>query len=488
MCSDQGRSNAHRIVSWHEVLDAMLTKRNLPFPANAAIHLVGIGGTGMSSLATLLWEAGYTVTGSDLKPSPVVDSLRATGIPITIGHDPQNLRGTSLVVRSSAVPDSNVEIERARALGINVLKLAEFIGLISETYRTMAVAGTSGKTTTTAMLASIALEAGLDPTIVLGGILPSLGSGARLGAGDFLIVEADEFDRRFLHLRPEVAVVTNVEADHLDYYGGLPAIVDAFAAFVDLVPGEGWIVACADDPTAARLAQRKPENAVTYGLGDNADWRAVGVSKNDIGGNDFYVMAHDTLVGHFRLRVPGLHNVYDALAAAVAAGRVGVDFTTAASALEKFDGVRRRLERIGEEAGVIVYDDYAHNPPKVRATLSALREQHEGRIICLFQPHTFHRLASLFDDFTHSFVDADLVVVTDVYEPFGRGPGHGSRTAEDLVKAIVGPAARYGGDLRSSIETVTRAVRHGDVVVTMGAGDVTTAGPEILANLSSDEG
>lgn len=465
----------------------MLTSCNLPVPANAAIHLVGIGGTGMSSLAMLLWEAGYTVRGSDLKPSPVLDSLRAAGIPISIGHDARNLEGITLVVRSSAVPESNVEVARAQELGIPVLTLAQFMGLISQTYRTLAVAGTSGKTTTTAMLATIALEAGLDPTIVLGGILPSLGSGARLGSGDLLIVEADEFDRRFLHFRPEIAVVTNIEADHLDYYGSFPAIVQAFEAFVDLVPDEGWIVACADNPAAAQLAERKPENAVTYGLGEKADWRAVGVSKNEIGGNDFYVMAHDTLVGHFRLRVPGLHNVYDALAATVAAGRIGVDFTTAASALEHFGGVRRRLERIGNAAGVTIYDDYAHNPPKVRATLAALREQHEGRIICLFQPHTFHRLASLFNDFTHSFVDADLVVVTDVYEPFGRGPGHGSRTSEDLAKAIVGPAARFGGNLRSSIETVAQVVRHGDVVVTMGAGDVTDAGPEILAILSSDE-
>ncbi len=465
----------------------MLTRRELPFPSHGTIHLVGIGGTGMSALATLLWQAGYTVTGSDLKPSAVIEKLRADGVSISIGHDPRNVEGSAIVVRSSAVADANVEVQRARALGINVLKLAEFIGLISQSYRTLAVAGTSGKTTTTAMLASIALEAGLDPTVIIGGVLPTLGSGAHLGSGEFLIVEADEFDQRFLHLRPEIAVVSNVEADHLDYFGSLSAIVKAFEAFVDLVPDDGWIVACADDPIAARLAERKPETSVTFGLGENADWRAVGVSRNDVGGNDFYVMAHDTLVGHFRLRIPGLHNVYDALAATVAAGRIGVDFTTAASALERFGGVRRRLERIGEAAGVVVFDDYAHNPTKVRATLAALREQHAGRIICLFQPHTFHRLASLFDDFTHSFDDADLVVVTDVYEPFGRGPGHGSRTAEDLARAIVGTAARYGGDLRSAVQTVARIARRGDTIVTMGAGDVTDAGPELLSILASDE-
>lgn len=460
-----------------------------PFPApwGSTVHLVGIGGTGMSSLATVLKQASYTITGSDLRLSPTIMSLMELGIPIVIGHDPSHVNGAGLVIRSSAVPESNVEVQQATRLGIPVLKHAEFLGLLSQTRRTLAVAGTHGKTTTTAMLASIFIAARLDPTILIGGVLPSLGSGALLGASEWLVVEADEFDRRFLELRPEIAVVTNVEADHLDYFGDLSAIEAAFHDFLAPVPDHGWIVACADDPVAARLAEERIANSVTFGLSALADWRAVGISRNDVGGNDFYVQAHGTLVGHFRLPVPGVHNVYDALAAVVAAGRVGVEFTVAASALEHYTTVERRLERKGDAAGIVVYDDYAHNPTKVRASLAALREQHDGRIVCLFQPHTYHRLESLFDDFVHAFADADLVVVTEVYEPAGRGPGFGARTSKDLAGSIVGTAARYGGSLSASIEAVSRDLRHGDLVVTMGAGDVTTAGSEILRLLSERE-
>ncbi len=466
----------------------MLVELRFPVPNDSIIHFVGIGGTGMSSLATVLRQAGFAVTGSDLHDSPAVEALRGTGVPIVVGHDPVNLGSAGLVIRSSAVPEANSEVREARRRGIPVLKHAEFLGLLSQARRTLAVAGTHGKTTTTAMLATILVAAGLDPTMLIGGVLPSVGSGARLGSSEFLVVEADEFDRRFLQLRPEIAVVTNVEADHLDYFGDVSAIEQAFREFLDAVPDGGWVVASADDPISARLAEERPSNSVTFGTDEIADWRAVGISRNEVGGNDFYVQAHGTLVGHFRLPVPGLHNVLDALAAVVAAGRVGVDFTVAADALERFTTVERRLERKGCVSDVVVYDDYAHNPTKIRASLAALREQHEGRIVCLYQPHTYHRLESLFDDFCHAFQDADLVVVSDVYEPVGRGPGHGARTAEDLSRAIVGPAARYGGSLGAAIEEVGREARRGDWIVTMGAGDVTTAGPAILRRLSEREG
>ena len=459
----------------------------LPVPVQTPIHLVGIGGAGMSSLALVLHQAGYRVTGSDLHLTPTVERMRADGIAVSIGHDSANVPPGSIVIRSTAVPETNVEVERARRCGLKVLKLAEFVGLLSAVRRTLAVAGTHGKTTTTAMLASIVIEAGLDPTALIGGIVPSLGSGARLGSSDLLIVEADEYDRRFLHLHPEIAVVTNVEADHLDYYGDLAAIVDAFRAFLNAVPDDGWIILCADSPLAARLSDVKSEISLTYGLGADAEWRAVGISRNEVGGNDFYVFAHETLVGQFRLRVPGLHNVTNALAATVAAGRIGVDFTTAATALEKFSTVRRRLEHKGEAAGVLVLDDYAHHPTEIRTDLAALREQYEGRIICLFQPHTYHRLQSLFDAFANALSNADVVVVSDVYAPAGRGPSSGDRTSEDLARAIVGTTVRYGGDLQSSIKTTAGLVGRGDVVVTMGAGDVTMAGPEILGILAQGD-
>jgi len=456
-----------------------------PVPRETPIHLVGIGGAGMSALAVILHQAGFAVTGSDLQESSVTALLRAAGIPVAIGHAPENVRGDPLVIRSAAVPDTNPEVAQARARGLRVLKLAEFVGLLSAESRTLAVAGTHGKTTTTAMLTAVLVATGRDPTALIGGIVPDLGSGARLGASDLLVVEADEFDRRFLALRPEIAVVTNVEADHLDYYASLAEIIAAFRTFIAAVPPEGWIILCADDPGARQLADAQPDRTVTYGLSEHADWRAVGLSVNDLGGTDFYIVAHETLIGRCRLRVPGRHNVQNALAALVAAGRVGVDLTAAAAALERFPGVRRRFERLGTVRGITVVDDYAHNPTKVRATLAAAREQHPGRIICLFQPHTYDRLRTLFDAFTRAFGDADLVIVTDVYSPAGRERGpHGARTGRDLAAAIVGTAACYGGDLAAAVELTARLARPGDLIITMGAGDVTAAGPRLLALLA----
>ncbi len=460
----------------------------LALPPGARIHLVGIGGAGMSALAEILHRSGYRVSGSDLTRSPITDHLSALGIPVALGHAAANVEDATLVVRSSAVPEANPEVARARERGVAVLKHAEMIGQISQVQRTLAVAGTSGKTTTTAMLGTILTSAGLDPTILVGGVVPDLGSGARLGGvpacgPGFFVVEADEFDRRFLELHHEIAIVTNVEADHLDYYGTVEQVREAFASFVGRVAEVGWVVVGADDPGSRALAACRPDRTVTYGLTEVAEWRAAGISVNDVGGNDFVVYAHDTLVGQFRLRVPGRHNVANALAAAVAAGRVGVDFTVAAAALERFAGVERRLERKGEVGGITIVDDYAHHPTKIRASLAALREQHAGRIVCLFQPHHYHRLSSLFGDFARAFGDADVVVVTDVYAPAGRGPERGERTAQDLVRAIRGVDATYGGPLPDAIRLTASLARSGDLIVTMGAGDVTRAGPELLCLL-----
>lgn len=439
----------------------------------------------MSSLAILLRRAGYIVSGSDLAFSPLVDELRSAGVEVSLGHAAHQAEAASLVIRSSAVSETNPEIARAHERGVTVLKHSQMMGLFSETYRTLAVAGTHGKTTTTAMLATVLIQAGLDPIALVGGVVPCLGSGAHLGSGELFVVEADEFDRRFLELRPEIAIVTNVEADHLDYYGTFDAIREAFEGFLDRVSEDGWIVTCSDYPASAALADRRPDQTVTYGTGELAEWRAAGLTPNDLGGNDFVVYAHDTLVGRFSLRVPGRHNVTNALAAAVAAGRIGVDFTTAAAALEKFTGVRRRLELIGQASGVTVVDDYAHHPTKIRASLAALREQHDGRIVCLFQPHHFHRLSSLFHDFARAFEDADLVVVADVYSPAGRGPDEGERTSAELARAIGVGRAIYAGALLDATDVAFAVLKPGDLIVTMGAGDVTSSASELLKHLTS---
>ena len=449
-----------------------------------SVYFVGIGGSGMSSLAVMLRDAGYQVSGSDLSDTSTIESLRARGIAVTVGQRGENVRSVDIVVRSSAVPESNPEVQRAGELGIRVVKHAEMLGWLSTTRRTFAVAGTAGKTTTTAMLAWILDRTGFDPTALIGGVLPAFGSGARLGGSEFLVVEADEFDRRFLALHPEIAVVTNVQPDHLDYYGTFDAIRQAFRQFVTNVPPGGWVILCADDAEALALSSVAPDRTVTYGLGIGAEWRAAGLAPNGMGGSDYVVYARETLVGKFRLRVPGAHNVANALAATVAAGRVGVDFTAAASALETFTGVQRRLEHKGEAGGVVVIDDYSHHPTKIRAALAALREHHAGRIVCLFQPHHYHRLNSLFDDFAQAFGDADLVVVADVYAPAGRGPAAGERTSGDLARAMPTSSTRAGGSLAEATDVVTRLARRGDLIVTMGAGDVTEAGPEILRRLT----
>ncbi|HUX86200.1 MAG TPA: UDP-N-acetylmuramate--L-alanine ligase [Chloroflexota bacterium] len=462
----------------------MLEPLTLPWPTGATIHLVGVGGAGMSSLALILRDAGYRVTGSDLVASSTIDGLRKQGIVIQVGHHSQNVGEASILVRSSAVPLDNPEIVSATQRGTPVLKHSEALGALSRVRRTLAVAGTHGKTTTTAMLATILLQAGMDPTVLVGGVVPTLGSGAHWGTSDLLVAEADEFDRRFLDLQPEIAIVNNLEADHLDYFGSIEAIVEAFEQFIQAVPDEGWRLLCADSPLAMELADLSPDRSVTYGLTESAEWQAIGISSNSLGGNDFYVMANGTLVGHFRLAIPGRHNVSNALAAAVAAGRIGVDFTTAAAALEEFHGVERRLQRKGEQAGVVVYDDYGHHPTEIRVTLSAAREGQSGRLLCLFQPHTYHRLNALFEDFAEAFADADVVVVSDVYSPAGRGPSSGDRGAADLASAIVDAEAHFGGSLDESIALLVTLAAPGDMIVTMGAGDVTEAGTCLLALLT----
>jgi UDP-N-acetylmuramate--alanine ligase len=460
---------------------------DIAIPPGSTIHLVGIGGAGMSSLAVLLHGLEYRVTGSDLSGGPVIEGMLASGIMVTIGHRAENVVDAALVVRSSAIPDENPEIQAAFRQGITVLKHAEMIGTISQSQRTLAVGGTHGKTTTTAMLSSILIAADLDPIVLVGGVVPNLGSGAHLGRGGYFVVEADEFDRRFLALHPEIAVVTSVEPDHLDYYGTFSAVREAFATFVGQVTSDGWIILNADNPAANALADLRPEQSVSYGLTALADWRAAGITGNEDGGNDFVVYAHDLLVGRFHLKVPGRHNVSNALAAAVAAGRVGVDFTTAATALENFTGVQRRLQRVGEVNGIVVVDDYAHHPTKIRASLAGLREQHPGRIVCLFQPHLYHRLTSLFDNFARAFIDADDVIVTDVYAPAGRGPTAGERTSKELARAIAGTRAIYGGSLSDSTDLLVASSRPGDLVVIMGAGDVTTAAGITLKRLAKPD-
>ena len=467
-------------AGWLSYLDASLVGGAGP---RRRVHFVGVGGVGQNAIARVLLEAGYPVSGSDLKDSETTRDLERLGATIHVGHRAEQVEGAGLVVISSAVPADNPEVVRARELGVPVVKRAEFLGELTRHRRSVCVAGTHGKTTTSAMIGLALVAGGLDPTVLVGGVVPALGTGGRFGRGEHLVAEADEFDGSFLRFAPSIAVVTNVEPDHLDFYRDFAAIVDAFRAFVGRVPDDGYLIACWDDPVARGLGTACSGQTVTYGLGSEGDWQAVEIAPNDLGGNDFAALRRGQVFGRFRLAVPGRHNVANALAALAVADLCGVGPATAAEALARFGGVRRRLELKGVEGGVHVYDDYAHHPTEIVATLRAARERHRGRLWCVFQPHTVNRTKSLFGEFAAAFGEADRVLVADIYVPAGREATTGEVTSADLVRAMRHPGAEHVARLEDIVERLAAEARPGDLVLTMGAGDVYRVGEELLTRL-----
>ena len=451
------------------------------------VHFVGVGGVGQNALARILLEAGVPVSGSDLNPSPTLDDLTRLGGVMHVGHAAPHAAGAGLVVVSSAVPAANPEIIQARAEGTPIVKRAELLGDLTAHRQAICVAGTHGKTTTSAMIALVLLAAGLDPTVMVGGTVPTLGTGGRYGRGPHLVAEADEFDASFLRFSPTAAIVTSIERDHLDFYRDLDAIIDAFRAFVARLPAEGLLVVCADDPLALALADRVQCPVRTYGL-EAGEWRATAIARNDLGGNDFTVRVGNRDHGRFRLAVPGRHNVANALATVVGADWAGVDPAHVATALASFVGVRRRLELKGTAAGITVYDDYGHHPTEVRATLAAARERHAGRIVCLFQPHTVNRTRALFAEFAAAFGDADVALIADIYVPAGREAPATDVTSGHLVRAMRHPHAEHVGDLDAALARLRALAQPGDLVITMGAGDVYRVGEALLSALPPSGG
>lgn len=436
------------------------------------VHFVGVGGVGMSGLAQVLLEAGHEVSGSDLRESEFAARLRKAGARIDIGHQAANVGAAELLVVSSAVPPNNPEVELARSKGIRILKRAELLGELTRRFRSIAVAGTHGKTTTSSMVTYILERAGFGPTFLVGGDVANLGANAGMGSGQYLVAEADEFDGSFLRLSPWMAIVTNVEADHLDFYQDMDAIRTAFGQFMASVAGDGYLVVCADDPELSKLVSSAQAKLISYGLTGTADWQATQVAANERGGNDFTAIVGGREVGRFSLQVPGRHNVQNALAALAAAVTVGVDSAVAAQALSDFLGARRRFELKGTVGGIAIYDDYAHHPTEIRATLKAARERHRGRLWCVFQPHTYHRTKQLWNDFLRAFDDADRVVVCDVYLPPGREVDTLGISSRDLVQAMNHPGAEYVEDLDSVSTYVCDSLQDGDLLLTMGAGNV----------------
>ena len=425
-------------------------------------------------------ERGEQVSGSDLAMTPFAEALAESGVPITIGHRAEAVVDADLVLASSAVPDSNVELEAASQRGIQVLRRPAFLPGLVEGYRTVAISGTHGKTTTTAMIAWILDRAGLQPSFIIGGIPMDLRTNSRHGSGETFVIEADEYDRAFLGLHPAIAVITNVEYDHPDSYPSFEAYKAAFETFVSGV--QETVILGLDDPVAGTLAPTALTR-ITFGLGDKAEWRAVEIRGNDAGGVDFLAIRQGETLGIVRLRLPGDHNVLNALGALATTDSLHVEFAAARTALADFHGVERRFEILGERAGVTVIDDYAHHPSAIRATLAATRQRYtSAQIWAVFQPHTYSRTAALFDQLTKSFADADHVIVTDIYA--AREEPLSGVSAGELASQIEGPDVRYVPELEEVAKELVVHVKPNSVVVTLSAGNANRVGRLVLQELS----
>ena len=453
-------------------------------PTNiGTIHFVGIGGIGMSGIAEVMNNLGYAVQGSDVAEGYVVEGLRAKGIAVAIGHKAENLGEAAVVVTSTAIKRGNPEVEAALERRIPVVRRAEMLAELMRLKSTVAVAGTHGKTTTTSMVAALLDAGGVDPTVINGGIINSYGSNARLGDSDWMVVEADESDGSFLRLDGTIAVVTNIDPEHLDHYGDFERAKAAYAEFIENVPFYGAALLCLDHPEVQALIPRvRDRRIVTYGFAASADVRGVNVVPYP-GGNRFETIIRHRdgstrSIEHIDLPMPGRHNVQNALAAIGVALELGIDDMTIQKGFDNFRGVKRRFTKVGEvaaEGGIAtIIDDYGHHPVEIRAVLAAARESAAGRVIAVVQPHRYTRLANLMDDFQSAFNDADMVYVTPVYAA-GEAPVEGA-DAEALVEGLKRRghrAAATVADADALADVLAGAVRGGDQIVCLGAGDIT---------------
>jgi len=440
----------------------------------------------MSGLAEiLLLSTPLEISGCDLQRSENTDRLTRLGARIAYGHDPSHIRDADLLVTSSAVEDSNPEVVAARERGVPVIRRAEMLAEIMRLKQGIAIAGTHGKTTTTSLTGMVLTEAGFDPTIVVGGQVRILGTNARLGKGDFLVAEADEFDRSFLKLTPVVAVVTNIEEDHLDCYKDLEDILDSFSIFANRVPFYGSVIACADDPGVRQVLPRVTRRVVTYGVAEEANLRAKEI-RLEAAGTTFEVWEGTWLLGTVRLSLPGRHNVSNALAAIAVGRELSIPFPTIARALSQFTGVIRRFETKGERDGVLVVDDYAHHPTEISATLAAARQVYpDRRLAALFQPHLYSRTRDFAEQFGRALTACDVALVTDVYPSRERPiPGITGEVIADAARQAGHPSVTYISEKKQVVSALRRTLRPGDVLLTLGAGDVVRFGEEYLKRAS----
>jgi UDP-N-acetylmuramate--alanine ligase len=453
----------------------------------AYAHFIGAGGAGMSGIVLVLAARGVRVTGSDLKESRYSHALEAAGVPISIGHVAENLGDPEVVVVSSAIPETNPELAEARRRGIEVWPRAKMLAHLAGERLTVAVAGTHGKTSTSSMIATMLVNLDLDPTFLIGGEVAGLQTNAQNGNGEHFVVEADESDGSFVHLDPDVALITNVEADHLDHYGTLERVEETFVDFMGRVGESGTLVVCGDDERLTELARQTGRRVVTYGFAEECDVRATVNGRRGVG-SAFDIGLPDGGTASSQTTVPGLHMVSNAVGALACAWVLGLDLASAADALAHFAGVRRRFDVVGERGGVTIVDDYAHHPTEIRATLSAAKSLDFSRVVVLFQPHRYSRTESLAEDFGEAFGDADRVVLMDVYSA-GEAPipGVSGKTLLDsLLERHPRAQAAYLPHRADIVGYLARESRAGDVMLTMGAGDVTLIGPDLLRELGGD--
>ena len=453
------------------------------FATSQHAHFIGIGGIGMSGIAEILLNLGMKVSGSDLRRGPVTDRLALMGATIYEGHDAGNIAGATVVVTSSAVSATNPEVLEARAHKIPVIQRAEMLAELMRLKYGIAIAGMHGKTTTTSMVASVLAAGGLDPTIVVGGRVDALGSNAKLGKSQYMVVEADESDRSFLKLSPILAVVTNLDREHMDCYRDMADVEQAFLTFIDKLPFYGAVTACVDNPLLKAILPRAQRRVFTYGVAAEADYRLEFLDAVVGSFAHFQVVTTLGPLGPFELHVPGRHNVLNATAAVAIAHQLGIDADKIADGLSHFRGVDRRFQLRGQARGVTVVDDYGHHPTEIRATLAAARECGYQKIHVLFQPHRYSRTLDLMEQFVSAFVDADTVIVLPIYaaseEPI---PGV---TAERLAERIEGPQVQFAADFAAAIDAVAAQAQKGDLILTLGAGSVSQLGPQILAALEA---
>lgn len=457
----------------------MLLSKNIK-----TVHFIGIGGISMSGLAQILLTRGYKVQGSDIQYSSLIEKLEKNGAVVNIPHNAANVHGADLVIYTSAVKDDNPEIIEAKKLNIPLMDRATLLGEVMKEYSyRIAVAGCHGKTTSTSMISIIFKNAGLDPTILLGGELDSIGGNVRIGDGQYFITEACEYMENFLKFYPFYGVILNIDEDHLDYFKDIEHIKETFIKFVKLIPQEGCLAVCADNKNAMDVIPYAKCSIVTFGIDNDADYMAKDIEFNDLGHPSFKVYKKGQCIGSCKLQIPGQHNILNALSAYAVSDFFGISSDVVSKSLMEFKGTHRRFDILGTVNNITVVDDYAHHPTEIKATLAAAKKFPHNKLWCIFQPHTYTRTKTLFKEFASSFIDADHVIITDIYA--AREKDTGEIHSKDLVKEAnkVKNNVIYMKDFDDIAEYVSKNAEDGDLVMTVGAGNITNLGPMILEKL-----